>query len=293
MLPLTDPSVTLYAMPAGVFLDTNIYLNWACGRKRALLRKLARCRVPIHLAPTVIVEAIEDFWFASEHEITEHRRALKLMSSWGARRILQPYYTFVPAHLGTTQKPLGRNLWPRQLRRWIRFAIGLPVAFHATARDGGITFNKVGFGKSVDSFRNSYIDMLNEVRRAMLNAAGLPLSADKLDSVSLRTVRRYLKTTDWKETYFKRITPHMPSHLAGAEAAEVCSLRLSAAFEFDTAILDLVLATGYKPENHRGDVFDHTLLMYLADPDLTLITADAKMKLRLSDSPQRHRIIVV
>jgi hypothetical protein len=281
-------------MPHGVYLDTNIYLNWAAGRLQWLKLELLRDRTTIFLAPTVLVEAIEDYWFNPDHVLPISRRALKLMHRHGAQRILPPEETALLHTLGFRRpQRYSPNLKPGQLRRWLRFAIGLPPFHRKKASDGALRFDKGSFKTQVDAYRDSYVTMLHNVRATMLKAAGLPPTAKRLDPLSITVTREYLKTADWRQVYFRRLIAFLPPTLSAERRAAIFERAMSAAFEFDSAIADLTVTAGYKPENHRGDPFDQALLTYLADPGLTFITADSKMVGRVGRSPQRNRIRLI
>jgi hypothetical protein len=172
------------------------------------------------------------------------------------------------------------------------FAAGLPPYWHKRAKSKTHGFDKANFKKQVDIYRDSHADMLLAVRQETLKAAGLPDDATKLDESSRQTIRKYLQTADWTHVYFRRMTePFGPWRQA--QIIDMCARLNSAAFEFDTSVLDLILNAGYNPKAHRGDVFDHSLLTYLADPGLTFITADQKLKGRIRRSSQGRRIVAL
>jgi hypothetical protein len=133
--------------------------------------------------------------------------------------------------------------------------------------------------------------MLNEVRARILAESGLPASA-RLSTDDMTQFRSWFEGGEWRETYFRRLTSALSPSMPVAHAAQRLAGLMSAAFEFDTAVLDLLLSARYKPESHRGDPFDHALFTQLADPGLTSVTADKRLALKVVQSPQRHRIIV-
>jgi hypothetical protein len=282
-------------MTRSVYIDTNVYINWARGNKLTVLRRLQREGIRIFLTPTVVIETIEDYWFTRDEDLQTYRRAVKLMLRHGGQRILPPSETFTFNVLGVRRKrPYSVNLTPRHLRRWLQFAAGLPRALHRKATGNGARFDRDAFKSQVDAYRQSYVDMLIATRAAVLIATGLPPDATAVAAADRSVLRKYFASSDWKSVYFKRMVDEFAVPFASqARAVEVCVAANSSAFEFDTAILDLTLTGGYKPEVHRGDIFDHSLLTYLADPHLTFITADAKMAGRIVASPQRRRIWVV
>jgi hypothetical protein len=278
-----------------VYLDTNVYINWARGNKLTVLRRLERNGVRVFLTPTAVIETIEDFWFTRAEDIRVYRRAVKLMLRHGARRVLPPSETFTFNVLRVHRKRLhSPNLTPRHLRRWLQFAAGLPRGLHNKATWKGARFDRGAFKSQVDAYRQGYVDMLIATRAAVLAATGLPPDASAVGKTDRNVLRKYFGTPDWKNFYFKRMVDEFAvQNTSTAKAVDMCAAANSAAFELDTAILDLTLTAGYKPEIHRGDIFDQSLLTYLADPELIFVTADAKMAGRVVSSPQRHRICVI
>lgn len=275
---------------AAVYIDTNVYRCWADGKLLGVLRTLRRGRYPIFLSPTVIIEGMEDFWFHDLSAAAAARRALRLMLAHGGRRILPPAEAVVRMALSTTPaRRYNVNLRAEHQRRWLRFAAHLPLYCRKTGRYRGHGFDILGFERQINDFREGYTKMLIAVRDGVLASAG----ATKLHPKDVKEVSAYLKTPDWREVYFRKQSITLSPSIPESYAAVILERVMHAGFAFDTEVLRLVLTSGYKPENHPSDAFDHALLTHLADRRLHFITADAKMVGRVADSPQRSRIILL
>ncbi len=68
-----------------------------------------------------------------------------------------------------------------------------------------------------------------------------------------------------------------------------------AAYQYEVALNKLALADGYDfaAREHAGDWIDSQLLLYLADPEMVLVTSDRKLRDRVRSSPQAERIIIL
>lgn len=68
-----------------------------------------------------------------------------------------------------------------------------------------------------------------------------------------------------------------------------------AAYQYEVVLNKLALAEGYDfaAKEHAGDWIDSQLLLYLADPEMVLVTSDRKLRNRVQQSTQAERIIVL
>jgi hypothetical protein len=68
-----------------------------------------------------------------------------------------------------------------------------------------------------------------------------------------------------------------------------------AAYHYEVVLNNLALAGGYDfaAREHAGDWIDSQLLLYLADPEMLLVTLDRKLRNRVQQSPEAARIIVL
>jgi hypothetical protein len=80
----------------------------------------------------------------------------------------------------------------------------------------------------------------------------------------------------------KTITPEEGARL---------SSRLDAAYRFEDALMDFAEQGSYNFSKHGSDWIDAQQLFYLCDPVVHFLTLDGGLKRRVSDSPQRDRII--
>jgi hypothetical protein len=66
---------------------------------------------------------------------------------------------------------------------------------------------------------------------------------------------------------------------------------LSAAYEYELALHNLVRNSNYDLRKHISDVIDARQLIYLCDPEVVFVTDDAGFKKRLRENAQNHRIL--
>jgi hypothetical protein len=273
----------------GLYLDTNVYIDWADGQQMCLLRRLRRAGSPVFLSPTTLFELLEDYWEAkTDREINRLRRALKFVAAHGAQRILPTQGLTLLRALGLPAKP-QRNVRPAALERYLRFAIGLSNSQQDRGHDGRVRFDKQAMLQQLADAREVYIAGFETLRKEMIKAFA-PTGSNFLASDDVQKFRQYLTTPEWSNVYVSAnlrnfgvvdVTPEMI-----ARAKRV----LAASFAFDTVVLDGVIVSNYNLRKRRGDMFDSNQLAHLAEDGLVFVTSDRRLVERVKHTSQGFRV---
>lgn len=112
---------------------------------------------------------------------------------------------------------------------------------------------------------------------------------DMLDAARREKVRAYDMTRDW----FQAIARSVNADPASKPIEEIVAA-LSAHHEFEQVKLQRALkARTYNPfsRDNQNDIIDAEQLLYLCEPSLCMITADAGFKSKVRKSDQAERII--
>jgi hypothetical protein len=126
------------------------------------------------------------------------------------------------------------------------------------------------------------------VRRSQ--AEGEQAHIGRLKSMKRRKVSA-LPPYEWARAMIKN---NLQKLLDNEEAAEL-GKSLDAAYQFEMEVLRAATAQGsnYNPEKHGNDWTDMQQTMYLCDPAIHLMTADAKLVTKIAASHQANRVLLL
>jgi hypothetical protein len=273
----------------GVYLDTNVYIDWADGARLDFLRRLRRSRVPVYLSPSTLFEALEDYWEqGSAAGITRRRRVLKLIRAHGAQRILPSQGTSIMRLAGLSYStPL--NVRPGALRKYLDFALALPMIHHRRAHDGRVRFDRDTLLSDISAARDRYAALLENMKADLVAEHGAP-GAAHLPPHLVEKLRMVLSMPGWRETWVRSTLRSFRYMGPVDDLVERVAAGLGAAHAFDTAILDLALCTNYSVRKNRGDWVDSNQLAHLLHPGLTFVTSDTRIRKHVATSPHRVRV---
>jgi len=101
------------------------------------------------------------------------------------------------------------------------------------------------------------------------------------------------KTVDIKEAWFRGVAKRAHAQPESKPMSEVITM-LSAYFEFEqNKLRTALMSPHYNPlsRENQNDIIDSEQLIYLADPSLSMITADKGFKRKVRGSKQADRIV--
>jgi hypothetical protein len=268
-----------------VYLDTNVYIDWADGERVDLLDAIRRSDVRVHTSVSTIFELLEDFWQARCPE--QSQEALRALAALGLDNVLPSQNASLCRALDLPYET-PRNVQAQTLREYVDFALRLDSEQRARGDDGRTAFNRRTFLAQLHERREQYIANLERFRddlRAAYSDTGGPLT-----SQAVREIRAHLGSPSWAAHYARETLRQAGMDPSVRPAANVLAL-VGAAFEFDTRIVDLSLLQGYNLRSHRSDWFDSNQLANLAHPGITFVTADRRIYEWTRGTPQAERVV--
>lgn len=276
----------------GVFLDTNVYVDWVDGIHLDLRAVLREAGVRVYLCPSVVLEALEDFWTCNPSRVRRHQDVLRLMQR-DASFILPPEGATIRMALGLTADYNG-PLSPEYLQECMSFSIGLTTSQRNRRSDGERGFDVDQFLQNMTTYRDQFINGREAFRQEIQNLFGVP-NQRGFPQKHVAALREYFASRQWAETYSRNLLKGVLDE--DTEITDDLVQRsigfLAARLAFDTAVVKSMLLDGYNPRKHRGDCFDCGILSHLADSNLTLLTSDRSVLERAGRSEQAERTIDV
>jgi hypothetical protein len=272
-----------------VFLDTNVYIDWADSDALPLKGLLRAEGIEPFLSPSVVLEALEDYWESSEKRFDR------------AKVVLQ----YVLADMGRLLPPEGATLrgavdldpsYSGPLRaEYLTQVIDFCLSLSRSERDAEIAdqkrFGLATLQSEFREYREQYIGGRDRLRAEIL--AGLDAKPEaKMPSAALKEIRIFLGSPAWRRVYVSNLLRGVTEQVTDELVAK-CTLKVAARLAFDTVVVDLMFAPGYNLNKHRGDCFDSGLLTHLADSRLSLVTSDKRLVDRTAGSSQSDRILFV
>jgi hypothetical protein len=268
-----------------VYLDTNVYIDWADGERLDLLDALRRSSdVRVCSSVSTAFELLEDFWQATDPK--QSRTALLLLSELGLEHVLPsqntslcraldlPYETPISVRATTVQTSVGIALRVNVARRDPRD--------DAATELGDFTVT------TLRERRDEYVARLERFREAIRGVYSD--NGASLSSHAVRRIRRHLASPEWAGTYARAVLRQAGMDVDARPTNDVIDL-VNASFTFDTQILDLAILQSYNLRRHASDWFDSNQLANLANPNTTFVTAERRIYDWTRGSSQAARVI--